>query len=70
MTDTALELLLKLYTDRANWYGKQYPNYYTEASCYGNALDMLVMAINNDIEGLRQFDYFGENFDETEHRLW
>lgn len=58
MKPETVELLLKIISDRANWWAKR--NDYATAGTYGTVLDMLMYALDDNIECLRQFDYYGE----------
>ena len=74
MKPETVELLLKIISDRANWWTEKAiqmraqdgnevirGNAMGEMSAYQNVESMLMYALNDDIEALRQFDYYGEN---------
>lgn len=73
MKPETVELLLKIISDRANWWTEKaikmraqsdnsvlYGDAMGEMSAYQNVESMLMYALNDDIEALRQFDYYGE----------
>lgn len=74
MKPETVELLLKIIGDRANWWTKKAiqmraqngnevirGNAMGEMSAYQNVESMLMYALNDDLEALRQFDYYGED---------
>lgn len=74
MKPETIELLLKIISDRANWWTKKAiqmraqngnevirGNAMGEMSAYQNVESMLMYALNDDIEALSQFDYYDEN---------
>lgn len=73
MKPETVALLLKIISDRANWWTEKAiqmraqngndvtrGNAMGEMSAYQNVESMLMYALNDDIEALRQFDYYGE----------
>lgn len=73
MKPETVELFLKIISDRANWWTEKAiqmraqngnevirGNAMGEMSAYQNVEAMLMYALNNDLETLRQFDYYGE----------
>lgn len=73
MKPETVELLLKIISDRANWWTEKAiqmraqdgneiirGNAMGEMSAYQNVESMLMYAFNDDIEALSQFDYYGE----------
>lgn len=73
MKPETVELLLKIISDRANWWTEKAiqmraqngnevirGNAMGEMSAYQNVESMLMYALNDDLEALRQFDYYGE----------
>lgn len=73
MKPETVELLLKIIGDRANWWTKKAIQMRAqsgsgvlcgdamgEMSAYQNVEAMLMYALNDDLEALRQFDYYGE----------
>lgn len=73
MEPETIELLLKIISDRANWWAKKAIQMRAqsgngvlcgdamgEMSAYQNVEAMLMYALNDDIEALRQFDYYEE----------
>lgn len=74
MKPETVVLLLKIISDRANWWTEKAiqmraqngnevirGNAMGEMSAYQNVESMLMYALNDDIEALSQFDYYGEN---------
>lgn len=73
MKPETVELLLKIISDRANWWTEKaiqmrarngnevtLSNAIGEMSAYQNVESMLMYALNDNIEALSQFDYYGE----------
>ena len=73
MKPETIELLLKIISDRANWWAEKAiqmraqdgnevirGNAMGEMSAYQNVESMLMYALNDDIEALSQFDYYRE----------
>ena len=73
MKPETVELLLKIISDRANWWtekaiqlraqsdnGVLYGDAMGEMSAYQNVESILMYALNDDLEALRQFDYYGK----------
>lgn len=73
MKPETVELLLKIISDRANWWTEKAiqmrardgnevirGNAYGEMSAYQSVESMLMYALNDDLETLRQFDYYGK----------
>ena len=73
MKPETIELLLKIISDRANWWtekaiqlraqsdnGVLYGDAMGEMSAYQNVESILMYALNDDIKALRQFDYYGK----------
>ena len=74
MKPETVELLLKIISDRANWWAKHAiamkanntdpvirGDAMGEMSAYQNVESMLMYALNDDLDALRQFDYYGED---------
>ena len=73
MEPETIELLLKIISDRANWWTERAIQMRAqsgnevlrgdamgEMSAYQNVESMLMYALNDDLEALRQFDYYGK----------
>jgi hypothetical protein len=73
MKPETVELLLKIISDRANWWtekaiqlraqpdkGVLYGDAMGEMSAYQNVESILMYALNDDLEALCQFDYYGK----------
>lgn len=73
MKPETIELLLKIISDRTNWWTEKAiqmraqngnevirGNAMGEMSAYQNVESILMYALNDDLEALRQFDYYGE----------
>lgn len=73
MKPETVTLLLKIISDRANWWTKKAIQMRAqngnevirgsamgEMSAYQNIESMLMYALNDDIKALNQFDYYGE----------
>ncbi len=76
MKPETVELLLKIISDRANWWTEKaiqlrtqsdnnvlYGDAMGEMSAYQNVEAILMYALNDDLEALRQFDYYGKRED-------
>lgn len=61
--ETALEMCLRMLRERANyWFNADVDDFEAGASVgYSNAADFLEYAMQNNIEALRQLDYYHEN---------
>lgn len=73
--ETPLEMCLRLFRDRALVYHKDYITYcdcgddanaqtaFTKMEVYDNCYTILSVALRNDIELLKQYDYFHDYID-------
>lgn len=63
--ETALEMCLRMFRERAAYWDEHIISGHQDiAQTYETAADLLKHAMQNDIECLRQFDYYHENKEE------
>lgn len=63
--ETALEMCLRMFRERAAYWDEHIISGHQDiAQTYGTAADLLKHAMQNDIECLRQFDYYHEDKEE------
>lgn len=60
--ETALEMCLRMFRERAAYWDEHFISGHQDiAQTYETAADLLKHAMQNNIEYLRNFDYYGKN---------
>lgn len=66
MTNDSLNMVLKIFNDRIAYHTIQVPNP-TAATAYQSAKDIILAASNDNVEVLRQFDYYDDGEDNLDY---